>query len=225
MPRIDLDNLDLRMSKKAAQALTRTVLTPYLVAQYSQDDVNGHNFPKWAKIGGICLGLSLYWIRLHQSNRNTPRLGEQGLLHSNQVVVEARRIQLVYQDSLKVAGATDRPAQQAAIGAACASVKATAVGALTRYGLGDAGLMTALRQVHRYHVLSLTGFGDGHAIAAYMSSGKIFGLARHVYLFDPNIGEFKIPEGDLDYALEALAARYKSINLPYNACYLSEVKP
>ncbi|MBK7061038.1 MAG: hypothetical protein IPH51_11210 [Rubrivivax sp.] len=33
-----------------------------------------------------------------------------------------------------------------------------------------------------------------HAIGLYMSSGKILGAGKHVYLFDPNEGEFRVPE-------------------------------
>ncbi|NNE65095.1 MAG: hypothetical protein HKN33_00900, partial [Pyrinomonadaceae bacterium] len=36
----------------------------------------------------------------------------------------------------------------------------------------------------------------GHAIAFYLSSGKMLGLGRHVYVFDPNFGEFKVPKSN-----------------------------
>ena len=35
-----------------------------------------------------------------------------------------------------------------------------------------------------------------HAIGFYQSGGKLFGSKKHVYLFDPNFGEFKFKSGD-----------------------------
>jgi hypothetical protein len=35
-----------------------------------------------------------------------------------------------------------------------------------------------------------------HAIAYYTSSGKAFNLSSHVYMFDPDYGEYKVPNSD-----------------------------
>jgi hypothetical protein len=48
-------------------------------------------------------------------------------------------------------------------------------------------------------------YGDGpHAIGMYMSGGKVFGTAKHVYLFDPNEGEFKVPVKQFSQFLRGL---------------------
>jgi len=39
----------------------------------------------------------------------------------------------------------------------------------------------------------------GHAVAWYLSSGKILGYGQHVYFFDPNMGEYKIPKKRIAY--------------------------
>jgi hypothetical protein len=46
--------------------------------------------------------------------------------------------------------------------------------------------------------------GAGHVIAMYTSSGKAAGFGKHVYLFDPNFGELKIPKGEFNPFLRSL---------------------
>lgn len=49
----------------------------------------------------------------------------------------------------------------------------------------------------------------GHAIAFYLSSGKMLGKGQHVYVFDPNYGEFKVPKSVFKIWLaELLRLRY-----------------
>jgi hypothetical protein len=46
------------------------------------------------------------------------------------------------------------------------------------------------------HSICCPKIGDGsgyHAIAYYTSSGKAFNLSSHVYMFDPDYGEYKVP--------------------------------
>jgi len=37
----------------------------------------------------------------------------------------------------------------------------------------------------------------GHAICSYRSGGKFFGLGSHLYVFDPNFGEYRVPSGQI----------------------------
>lgn len=227
MPNPDISNIHNMGDKKKALGLTAEALKPYLVAGYSQgtaitDALGADSDVK----GGVCLALSLHWMRLHQNSRNSPRFGETGLLNSEQVLVAARNIQLAYQRAKGRAGGGGESASQAAgIAFACKLFGMSMVGPLASHAMTDNALRTKLRQVHRYHVMAMAGFGIGHAIAAYMSSGKMFGFSRHVYLFDPNIGELKIPEGELAYALEALTGRYKLLGSNFPSCFLAEIKP
>lgn len=53
----------------------------------------------------------------------------------------------------------------------------------------------------------------GHAIAFYLSSGKAFGKGQHVYVFDPNYGEFKVPKSVFKtWLTQLLSLRYGRTN-------------
>ncbi|MGO4833623.1 YopT-type cysteine protease domain-containing protein [Rhizobiaceae sp. 2RAB30] len=59
----------------------------------------------------------------------------------------------------------------------------------------------------------LLSFGkDNHCIAAYHSSGKLFGYGSHLYVFEPNFGEIKIgaSETAVKGFFKALAETYKN---------------
>jgi hypothetical protein len=44
------------------------------------------------------------------------------------------------------------------------------------------------------HSIRCPKFADGyHALAYYTSSGKVANIAKHVYMFDPDYGEYKVP--------------------------------
>jgi len=47
-----------------------------------------------------------------------------------------------------------------------------------------------------------------HAICAYKSSGKIFGIGSHLYVFDPNYGEFRVPTDKIEYFFRSLRETY-----------------
>jgi hypothetical protein len=44
----------------------------------------------------------------------------------------------------------------------------------------------------RSHACYMVVLPIRHAIALYQSSGKIFGINKHVYIYDPNEGEYKV---------------------------------
>jgi hypothetical protein len=44
----------------------------------------------------------------------------------------------------------------------------------------------------RSHACYMAVLQIRHAIAIYQSSGKIFGINKHVYIYDPNEGEYKV---------------------------------
>ena len=58
--------------------------------------------------------------------------------------------------------------------------------------------------IHKYFLFVLS-FGkdglnldtDNHVIAGYHSSGKIRGWGSHLYVFEPNFGEFKLSAGEI----------------------------
>ncbi|RUQ71508.1 hypothetical protein EJ913_12760 [Azospirillum doebereinerae] len=63
-------------------------------------------------------------------------------------------------------------------------------------------LATFLNQPHSFHIINFDG-GHQHTTCCYKSNGKR-GTSSHLYFFDPNRGEFKIPADDIDVFLAHL---------------------
>jgi hypothetical protein len=72
-------------------------------------------------------------------------------------------------------------------------------------------LAASAKEKHAYRLWNIglaTPTGSaGHMVASYASGGKL-GFARHLYFFDPNMGEFKIDLGDTEKFLKAFLAAY-----------------
>jgi hypothetical protein len=64
---------------------------------------------------------------------------------------------------------------------------------------------------HRYHIINFNG-SNPHTICCYMSSGKIFGYGKHLYVFEPNRGEFKVPASDIPKFFALLVFTHISLN-------------
>ncbi|MBX9752054.1 MAG: hypothetical protein K5Q68_20875 [Roseococcus sp.] len=222
----EFNNLEWMGDSKKALGITGAALLPYLVAAYRQGDAISNALgPNSDVKGGVCVALSMHWIRQHQSNRNTPRLGENGLFNSQQVINEARAVQLAYTQAKKAAGENEAVAQTAGFIEAAKRYRMALIGDVAKHTFSEATLLTQIKRVHSYHVVALAGLGVGHATATYMSSGKILGFGRHLYLFDPNIGELKIPESEVAYAIAALTTRYQLLDKKYKFLFRGEIKP
>ncbi len=54
---------------------------------------------------------------------------------------------------------------------------------------------TVMAQPHAYFVAGIKcpNLGGNHAIAIYTSDGGLLGTGKHAHVFDPNIGEIKLP--------------------------------
>ena len=72
-----------------------------------------------------------------------------------------------------------------------------------------------LTATHRYHLINFKGL-HAHTICCYMSGGKIFGSGSHLYVFDPNIGEFKVPLSEVGYFLSLLVFTHISMGARNN---------
>jgi len=57
--------------------------------------------------------------------------------------------------------------------------------------------------------LKTAGGSAGHMVASYASGGKM-GFFRHLYFFDPNMGEYKIDTGDTAKFVEAWLKSYNN---------------
>jgi hypothetical protein len=223
----EFDNLAFMADGAKAVGITGAALKPYLVAAYSQGSALTQALGAGSDVaGGVCVALSMFWIRTHQSNRNAPRFGTTGLFNTQQVINEARQVQLTYQQNKASGGASEAEAQRAGLSAAAQRYSMSLQGGVHKHDFtNDAGLLTALKQSHNYNVLALSGFGVGHAMATYLSSGKLFGYGKHLYLFDPNIGELKIPEAEINYAMAALTTRYKLLDKRFMYFFRAAIVP
>lgn len=67
-------------------------------------------------------------------------------------------------------------------------------------------LATFLNQTHTYNIINFDGVHP-HSICCYKSGGKK-GANSHLYVFDPNRGEFKVPEGEIDHFFANLLYEY-----------------
>lgn len=226
MPRIDVSNVQMMGDRSAALKLTAQALKPSLVSSYSQEKVIKDKFGDDSEIGGgACLALSMHWIRAHQSSKNAPRFGETGLMSSDQVLVVARNVQLAYQRAKgRGAGKAEQTAQSEGIKQACKIFGASIIGSLDTHEF-DETFEKKVSRNQQYHIIALTGFGIGHAIACYASSGKLFGRGRHFYLFDPNIGELKVPLEDAGYLIDVIRKRYLLLKHNYTGCLVAQIKP
>lgn len=144
--------------------------------------------------GGVCQCLVLQWLKLKMAER------AQNLSGRNKVDPSTRMHQL------SSAAALDRAvdAQQAAaegqlftekLEIAEAQYSMTTAGTAT---LGGSIANVANQVCARTHGYFLFGFsieGGAHAIGFYQSGGSMFS-SKHVYLFDPNIGELKFKSSE-----------------------------
>ena len=73
--------------------------------------------------------------------------------------------------------------------------------------------MLAVNRAHEYAVTVFNMHTDdgvrGHAICSYKSGGKMFGIGSHLYAFDPNYGEFRVPTGSIVDFYDELFKLYK----------------
>ncbi|WP_366657683.1 YopT-type cysteine protease domain-containing protein [Fodinicurvata sp. EGI_FJ10296] len=83
--------------------------------------------------------------------------------------------------------------------------------ALTDTSLTDRvrDVLARTNSVHTYHQISVEGPGKGHAICCYKSGGGFISSA-HLYLFDPNYGEYKIKESLIQGALKVILERFST---------------
>lgn len=144
--------------------------------------------------GGVCEALSMKWIKMKRGEVAKKLKGDKKPSASSRVQalsVERRFGKAIDKHSAsgKVFGMTLETLAQ--------SYKMPMGQARNHQGkvATVAGMVTGT--VHGCTLLSFfcPKYDNGpHAIGMYMSGGKLLGAGKHVYLFDPNEGEFKIPD-------------------------------
>lgn len=148
--------------------------------------------------GGVCEALSLKWLKIKfKENSDDPQWAQFGRQKA------APRVGSIDRDKT-----FDRAFSRYA-----ASKADQRFGLEDYYGLKAQFMMlpqtgpvsitswvarTVANSKHGYflHSIGCPKIGDGrgyHALGYYTSSGKAFNLSSHVYMFDPDYGEYKVP--------------------------------
>lgn len=167
---------------------------------------------------GVCVGLSVEWIRRHSRFK-----AEGSAKRIEWLKTKARNIailrQKAYQRLLKKTDSSAPSGQTEEINAALAEFECGFSASLVSSGpyvWSDPQeslhpLYTGTSGHHTYYMILLSFRKDHHCIAAYHSSGKLFGYGSHLYVFEPNFGEIKIgaSETHVKGFFKALADTYE----------------
>lgn len=166
--------------------------------------------------GGICLSLCCQWMELHR------KYHQMGGGERDRIDAMAIRIRGLM---------SDREWFHRAMGAQAGEYAEVYKGETKRIDRKNAtgkkfGISFSNETQHRYvrHLAEAVdvkrgyvqtsfsfkarGGGGRHAICSYKSGGKIFGLGAHLYVFDPNYGEFRIPTGQIREFFDSLLNSY-----------------
>ncbi len=166
---------------------------------------------------GVCVGLSADWIARHKNFKSE---GSQKRIAFIAAHAKASSIgrQKAYLTVLKASRSGAAGGQTTEIDAALAEVECgLAATCVDSSGYTDSSaddslhpLYTHTSGLNNYYMILLSFGGDHHCIAAYHSSGKLFGYGSHLYVFEPNFGEIKIAgsETAVKGFFKALAAAY-----------------
>jgi hypothetical protein len=166
--------------------------------------------------GGICLGLSCQWIELHRDYHGMGK-GEK-----YRVECMMRRIQDLASDSAFFYRAMNSQAQYIHDGGLGEDKRIIETAKKYKIQFDDKKthqpgenyddlrpLGRAVGSTHSYHLIAFGGKRGGHAICSYKSGGKLFGIGSHLYVFDPNFGEFRLESGQIIVFFRDLLSIYK----------------
>lgn len=191
-----------------------------LIGKYNAD-------PKYKSFRhGYCLALSILWIRRHKRFKSEGAAKRMAALSTNRCIQDALEMQLVLEqrntqavnraqmahemwnefsplpDKAKMA------ASVSSIGDAAALTEITVVGEERTRNI-DIGtdsdnafsFLTEINsQVNRTHqyflLLHRNDVVGGHATCGYKSGGK-WGFGSHLYFFDSNLGEYRVPASEI----------------------------
>ncbi|WP_188092276.1 YopT-type cysteine protease domain-containing protein [Azospirillum sp. B21] len=174
--------------------------------------------PQHSISGGVCFSLCCQWIELHREIRSGGALKRMDAMK--------QRIGSLKSDSIYFYRAVNSQMNTYDL-----SQETTKLGMKDEVGkkygikfensLGDIKcippdyrLDDLRNEVDHTHLYTQTSFQlkkGRHAICAYKSGGKIFGMGAHLYVFDPNFGEFRVSSGEIKDFYQALFDRYKPV--------------
>lgn len=166
---------------------------------------------------GVCVGLSAEWIARHKKFKSEGSQKRIAFIaaHAKDAAIARQR---AYLSTLTATRSGASSGQTMELDAALAQVEcgfAASLADSSRYYGSDADdslhpLYTHTSGINNYYMILLSFGKDNHCIAAYHSSGKLFGYGSHLYVFEPNFGEIKIgaSEAAVKGFFKALAATY-----------------
>jgi len=167
---------------------------------------------------GICVGLSAEWVARHKKYKSEGSAKRIAFIKSQAPSAIAR--QKAYLSVLTQSRSSAFSGQTTELDAALAFAESGMSANLadsTRFmrAAADECLHPLYTHTggHNNYFLILLSFGkDNHCIAAYHSSGKLFGYGSHLYVFEPNFGEIKIPASETAVKgfFKALAEAYRT---------------
>lgn len=161
--------------------------------------------------GGICFGLSCQWIELHRDYH--------GMGHGERYRISciSTRIKNLASDSAFFYRAMNSQADYMNNNAGTGFERMSE--AAKKYNLqfdaeeehtSSDQLARAVDRTHGYHLITF-GYGQGgHAICSYKSGGKFLGIGSHLYVFDANLGEFRVKNGEMASFFRTYFSVYRS---------------
>lgn len=196
-----------------------TLMQDTVTAAFRQGDPLNVLFPDGHDCRrGVCYGLCVAWIRRHRSNKGETPASRLSHVGSRDSVLHASVTQRLYSSEFSKGGwgyFNHKDSQNAAMEGLKLQYRDDSWKDYVAYTDADdmeAALSAVEARVGRTHeyamvLLEFTTLG-GHAICSYKSGGKIAGLGSHLYVFDPNFGEFKVPGGQIKAFFASLFERY-----------------
>jgi hypothetical protein len=146
------------------------------------------------KIGGVCRALALKWLKVkfkENSNADRQKAGPRvGIIDRDKTFDRAFQRYAAHNADQRY-GLEEYYGMSATFDP---NLFQKQPGGLTSYVA-----KTVAHSKHGYflHAIRCPKLDDiSHAIAYYTSSGKVFSISSHVYMFDPDFGEYKIPNSD-----------------------------
>ena len=168
------------------------------------------------KRDGICTGLSMIWLaRRYMFHDETPDQRKRALNSTGGYRWGGKTQDLHLVSGTAGAGLDAQLATMYADALKAYSLRIVAGSLVSSFSSDAATIAKALaasaKEKHAYRLWNLgltTPTGDaGHMVASYASGGTL-GFARHLYLFDPNMAEFRLPLGDTEKFIKAFVESY-----------------
>jgi hypothetical protein len=179
---------------------TKKFLLAYKTVTHSQSSDERVKALKDTKIfNGVCFGLTTVWAGRHKSHKGeTPGIrmnavtGEAGF-------AEAKKIQLAYFGDAKGNEKAHEASFWKSKGFNLGSFTTEYISANDDESVAEAltNMFITAGKTHQYTALGFKCGNGGHQMVSYHSGGKVFGIGSHLYFYDPNNGEFKIPHSKL----------------------------